>query len=152
MLNSAGTGIQPSPPRLNPTPPHLTWFFLNSSLLRPITPIQPHRINVTVGPHEKRMLITGMHTVADIYCLECEALLGWKYQEAFEESQKYKVRALLQEEREWTNGGKGCARRRRMLLMTVLIDVLSIRFALAHTPAWSAGGEIHPREDAHFKG
>lgn len=30
------------------------------------------RINVTVGPHEKRMLITGLHTVADIYCFDCE--------------------------------------------------------------------------------
>lgn len=27
---------------------------------------------MTVGPHEKRMLITGLHTVADIYCLDCE--------------------------------------------------------------------------------
>ena len=36
------------------------------------------RINVTVGPHEKRMLITGLHTVADIYCFDCEvrALFG----------------------------------------------------------------------------
>lgn len=27
---------------------------------------------MTVGPHEKRMLITGLHTVADIYCFACE--------------------------------------------------------------------------------
>ncbi|TFJ86755.1 hypothetical protein NSK_001843 [Nannochloropsis salina CCMP1776] len=47
-------------------------------------------INVTTGQHEKRMLITGLHTVADIFCLDCQALLGWKYEEAFEESQKYK--------------------------------------------------------------
>jgi len=37
------------------------------------TPTPTHRrINVTVGPHEKRLLITGLHTVADIYCLDCE--------------------------------------------------------------------------------
>lgn len=86
-----------------------------------------NRLNVTTGPHEKRVLITGLHTVADIYCLQCEVrggggarqqhrhgtgrlgawawlqdrsswcavrvrprqtLLGWKYEEAFEESQK----------------------------------------------------------------
>ena len=28
--------------------------------------------------------------VADIYCNACETRLGWKYLEAFEESQKYK--------------------------------------------------------------
>jgi Yippee zinc-binding/DNA-binding /Mis18, centromere assembly len=74
-------------------------------------------INVTQGPLEKRMLITGevsnsfakcsgfsatdtvccshsfctgMHTVADIYCVCCEGLLGWRYEEADEPSQKYK--------------------------------------------------------------
>ncbi|KAM3570997.1 hypothetical protein VYU27_006957 [Nannochloropsis oceanica] len=47
-------------------------------------------VNVTTGPHEKRVLITGLHTVADIYCLDCETLVGWKYEEAFERSQKYK--------------------------------------------------------------
>jgi len=30
------------------------------------------RINVTPGPFEKRVLITGLHTVADIYCIGCE--------------------------------------------------------------------------------
>jgi hypothetical protein len=47
-------------------------------------------VNVTLGPLEKRILITGLHVVADIYCVQCESLLGWKYEEAFEESQKYK--------------------------------------------------------------
>jgi hypothetical protein len=31
-----------------------------------------------------------MHTVADIYCVCCEGLLGWRYEEAEEPSQKYK--------------------------------------------------------------
>ncbi|KAG5187292.1 Yippee/Mis18 [Tribonema minus] len=47
-------------------------------------------VNVTQGPLEKRMLITGMHTVADIYCVDCQSLVGWRYERAFEESQKYK--------------------------------------------------------------
>ena len=34
--------------------------------------------------------MTGLHVVADIYCNACDTRLGWKYVEAFEESQKYK--------------------------------------------------------------
>lgn len=47
-------------------------------------------VNVTLGPREDRMLITGLHTVADIYCITCNSVLGWKYEVAYEESQKYK--------------------------------------------------------------
>ena len=47
-------------------------------------------VNCTFGPPEDRILITGLHTVVDIYCNNCEALLGWKYEEAYEQSQKYK--------------------------------------------------------------
>ncbi|CAI5535898.1 unnamed protein product [Closterium sp. Naga37s-1] len=47
-------------------------------------------VNVSVGPTEDRMLITGLHTVADIYCSECHEVLGWKYEHAYEEPQKYK--------------------------------------------------------------
>ena len=46
--------------------------------------------NVALGPKEDRVLLTGLHTVADIYCTGCETRLGWKYVEAFEPSQKYK--------------------------------------------------------------
>ncbi len=48
------------------------------------------RVNISLGPKEDRVLITGLHTVADVYCNCCQACLGWKYVEAFEESQKYK--------------------------------------------------------------
>ena len=47
-------------------------------------------INVNSGPTENRLLLTGLHVVADIYCNACDTRLGWKYVEAFEESQKYK--------------------------------------------------------------
>eukprot|EP00887_Chlorella_sp_A99_P007724 scaffold20.g7724.t1 len=47
-------------------------------------------VNVVLGPKEDRLLITGLHTVADIYCTTCNTVLGWKYETAFEESQKYK--------------------------------------------------------------
>ncbi|KAH0686064.1 hypothetical protein KY285_016609 [Solanum tuberosum] len=36
------------------------------------------------------MMMTGMHTVADIFCVCCGSIVGWKYETAHEKSQKYK--------------------------------------------------------------
>lgn len=47
-------------------------------------------VNVQLGPREERLLITGLHTVADISCAGCASVLGWKYVSAYEESQRYK--------------------------------------------------------------
>ncbi|KAL5721084.1 hypothetical protein ACHQM5_013690 [Ranunculus cassubicifolius] len=47
-------------------------------------------VNVTVGEKEERMMITGWHTVGDIFCVGCGSLVGWKYFAAHENSQKYK--------------------------------------------------------------
>ncbi|CAB3387819.1 Hypothetical predicted protein [Cloeon dipterum] len=47
-------------------------------------------VNVGCGPAEERVLLTGLHAVADIYCECCKTTLGWKYEHAFELSQKYK--------------------------------------------------------------
>ena len=47
-------------------------------------------VNVTIGPSEERRLITGMHTVSDIFCKRCKTLVGWTYLKAYESSQKYK--------------------------------------------------------------
>ena len=47
-------------------------------------------VNVTPGTPEERMLITGKHVVADISCNACHTVIGWKYKQAFEETQKYK--------------------------------------------------------------
>ncbi|XP_074584797.1 protein yippee-like At4g27745 [Curcuma longa] len=49
-----------------------------------------HAMNIMVGPKEDRQLTTGLHTVADIYCRDCREVLGWKYERAYEETQKYK--------------------------------------------------------------
>ncbi|XP_055831739.1 protein yippee-like At4g27745 isoform X2 [Solanum dulcamara] len=46
--------------------------------------------NIVVGTKEERHLTTGLHTVADIYCGDCNEVLGWKYERAVEPSQKYK--------------------------------------------------------------
>ena len=36
-------------------------------------------VNVTVGAKEDRMMMTGMHTVVDIFCVGCGSIVGWKY-------------------------------------------------------------------------
>ncbi|KAF9594477.1 hypothetical protein IFM89_031595 [Coptis chinensis] len=47
-------------------------------------------VNVTLGELEERMMMTGMHTVADIFCVSCGSIVGWKYESAHEKAQKYK--------------------------------------------------------------
>ncbi|KAG5601775.1 hypothetical protein H5410_033145, partial [Solanum commersonii] len=49
-----------------------------------------HVRNVVVGTNEEKRLTTGLHTIADIYCVDCNEVLGWKYEKAVEPSQKYK--------------------------------------------------------------
>ena len=47
-------------------------------------------VNVTIGPAEDRLLITGLHSVSDIFCKRCKNMVGWTYARAYEMSQKYK--------------------------------------------------------------
>ncbi|KAK4377489.1 hypothetical protein RND71_003785 [Anisodus tanguticus] len=47
-------------------------------------------VNVTVGEKEERMMMTGMHTVVDIFCVGCGSIVGWKYEAAHDKTQKYK--------------------------------------------------------------
>ncbi|XP_043689912.1 putative yippee-like protein Os10g0369500 [Telopea speciosissima] len=57
-------------------------------------------VNISLGPNEERRLLSGLHTVNDIYCSSCQQILGWRYEKAFEESQKYKERKyVLEKER-----------------------------------------------------
>ncbi|KAI6707784.1 hypothetical protein NL676_010746 [Syzygium grande] len=49
-----------------------------------------HAMNIVEGPKENRNLITGLHVVSDVYCVDCLENLGWKYERAYEESEKYK--------------------------------------------------------------
>eukprot|EP01016_Furgasonia_blochmanni_P031032 TRINITY_DN3212_c0_g1_i14.p3 TRINITY_DN3212_c0_g1~~TRINITY_DN3212_c0_g1_i14.p3 ORF type:complete len:105 (+),score=2.48 TRINITY_DN3212_c0_g1_i14:164-478(+) len=37
------------------------------------------RVNVSCGPVEERILISGLHLVCDIYCKSCHTIVGWKY-------------------------------------------------------------------------
>ncbi|XP_068342221.1 protein yippee-like [Pyrus communis] len=47
-------------------------------------------VNVTLGEKEERIMITGLYTVADIFCVSCGSNVGLKYEAAHEKSQKYK--------------------------------------------------------------
>ncbi|KAL5575373.1 hypothetical protein UlMin_017072 [Ulmus minor] len=47
-------------------------------------------VNVTVGSQEERLMLSGLHTVEDIFCCCCGQILGWKYVIAHDKNQKYK--------------------------------------------------------------
>ncbi|KAG7957300.1 hypothetical protein I3843_11G167300 [Carya illinoinensis] len=47
-------------------------------------------VNLVVGALEERLMLSGLHTVADIFCCCCGQIVGWKYEAAHERSQKYK--------------------------------------------------------------
>jgi len=46
--------------------------------------------NVAEGQAEDRQMTTGLHRVRDIRCARCGQTMGWKYERAYEQSQKYK--------------------------------------------------------------
>ncbi len=55
------------------------------------TPLCCHRsVNVTLGAPQDRVLMTGLHTVQDAFCLGCQERLGWRYVHASAPSQRYK--------------------------------------------------------------
>ena len=46
-----------------------------------------------------RQLVTGAHTVSDVSCAFCDSVIGWKYDSAKEETQRYKVGKYILEAR-----------------------------------------------------
>ncbi|KIM76629.1 hypothetical protein PILCRDRAFT_826193 [Piloderma croceum F 1598] len=46
--------------------------------------------NLIEGVPFDRDMTTGKHTVRDMFCCGCQNVVGWKYERAFENSQKYK--------------------------------------------------------------
>lgn len=42
-------------------------------------------------------MTTGRHVVRDISCRQCKATVGWKYDKAFEASEKYKESKFILE-------------------------------------------------------
>lgn len=54
-------------------------------------------VNIKIGRSENRQLVTGSHVVADISCRVCGTKVGWKYVDARESQQKYKVGKFILE-------------------------------------------------------
>ncbi|KAJ7085846.1 yippee-domain-containing protein [Mycena crocata] len=54
-------------------------------------------VNLKLGNREDRSLITGVHTVADVFCMGCNERVGWFYHKASDFSQKYKEGKYLLE-------------------------------------------------------
>ncbi|KAI6157913.1 yippee-domain-containing protein [Pisolithus tinctorius] len=54
-------------------------------------------VNVKLGEKEDRSLLTGVHTVADVFCVGCNDRIGWYYHKAADQSQKYKEGKYLLE-------------------------------------------------------
>ncbi|RDX67656.1 Protein yippee-like, partial [Mucuna pruriens] len=49
-----------------------------------------HARNIVFGPKQERSLITGVYTIAGIFCNSCGEELGWKYLQTSEARQKFK--------------------------------------------------------------
>jgi len=48
-------------------------------------------INTRIGKSVHRELLTGAHVVADVSCDICQTILGWKYVDAKDLGQRYKI-------------------------------------------------------------
>ncbi|KZF22221.1 yippee-like protein [Xylona heveae TC161] len=47
-------------------------------------------VNISLAEAMERNMTTGRHIVRDIMCIECKETVGWKYDKAYESSEKYK--------------------------------------------------------------
>jgi hypothetical protein len=47
-------------------------------------------VNIAQGEATERNMTTGRHIVRDITCRQCKETVGWKYDKAYESSEKYK--------------------------------------------------------------
>ncbi|KAK3681299.1 yippee zinc-binding/DNA-binding /Mis18, centromere assembly-domain-containing protein [Podospora appendiculata] len=116
-------------------------------------------INTTIGRSETRRLVTGEHVVADISCLVCGTTLGWKYVDAREPAQRYKVGKFILETkrvvpfRSWedlkkkegrgkANGGGNAVTEGRAQMSSGRVEENNTR---------SESGEAGPRDDGNDK-
>ncbi|ROT38865.1 yippee-domain-containing protein [Sodiomyces alkalinus F11] len=47
-------------------------------------------VNIDTGEPSERNMTTGRHVVRDITCRQCKETVGWKYDKAYEATEKYK--------------------------------------------------------------
>ncbi|PAV74305.1 hypothetical protein WR25_23554 [Diploscapter pachys] len=70
-------------------------------------------VNITEGPVVERMMTTGKHLVRDVICSQCQSKIGWMYEMAMNDDQKYKEghtileRALISVHRELDTSPEG---------------------------------------------
>ncbi|OOF95983.1 hypothetical protein ASPCADRAFT_207327 [Aspergillus carbonarius ITEM 5010] len=55
-------------------------------------------VNITQSDAVERSMTTGRHIVRDIHCRQCKETVGWKYDKAYETSEKYKEGKFILEE------------------------------------------------------
>jgi len=55
------------------------------------------RVNIKEGLPDERNMTTGRHIVRDIMCVSCNETVGWKYDRAYETSEKYKENKYILE-------------------------------------------------------
>ncbi|KAL7677795.1 hypothetical protein ACOME3_004029 [Neoechinorhynchus agilis] len=53
--------------------------------------------NTMSGPMQERVMLTGRHLVRDVFCIDCEEKVGWEYEYAVEDSQRYKEKKVILE-------------------------------------------------------
>ena len=61
------------------------------------------------GEAEERIMTTGKHMVHDIHCNKCLRVVGWRYERAFEASQKYKEGKFVLERAKLNQRGRKAA-------------------------------------------
>jgi len=54
-------------------------------------------VNLSFSEVQDRVMLTGRHMVRDVSCKSCEAKLGWIYEFATEDSQRYKEGRVILE-------------------------------------------------------
>ena len=87
-----------SPPLLTPRRGPLPPLRINNNNNNESTP-ETELVNIRVGRSEDRNLATGPHVVADISCVGCSVVVGWKYIDARDPGQQYKVGKFILETR-----------------------------------------------------
>ncbi|CAG0917647.1 unnamed protein product [Notodromas monacha] len=54
-------------------------------------------VNLTYSEVQDRVMLTGRHMVRDVSCKKCDTKLGWVYEFATEETQRYKEGRVILE-------------------------------------------------------
>ncbi|KAH7308659.1 hypothetical protein B0I35DRAFT_442379 [Stachybotrys elegans] len=54
-------------------------------------------VNIDIAGPEEMNMTTGRHIVRNVICRRCKEIVGWKFDKAFEPSEKYKEGKLILE-------------------------------------------------------